>query len=843
LGRASLRRFLVTIGPLLALLFGLTLAILAAYQVRPGYSFEMGQSQLDPAVSNFYGPERNSNFAYRWSYPSWELRLPLVGRQDYKLEIQAISLSAAEVRVVAASSGRVVASFKPGAELQTFNLNIPASEVPGNEFYLKFSSPAYRVNGDNRELGVLVTRLRLQGSGSGLLLPPVMAWLGLLGAILPLFLIPTGFLALGGRLSGRWWLALPVLGVGLAASRLAASDRSGFARLILPIAAYLATATVLQYLFLIGPPALAWLLSRSRFKFKPVRLEAKQSSEPQSKLSETETLASIPNLHYPRSKTQYLILVWGLGAVVVYLALRLVKLADLPIFLDEALHISAGRRAQVADFWVLGSPGKALHGWLLAFLFNLSGSGNLLITARLLSVLSGLVTLAAIYLIGRRLFSIQIGLVAAWLWAIVPYAVWHERMALVDPLMTSFTTLALLFSLRLFDLANDRPSKEGYEVGGDIPLIPTFSRGTKIGEKLQARKILGYGGLLGLSLTCAELTKLSGAAAIITPPLVLLLLYPPRQWLTLASRLSVVAPVFFLTTVPLIRLFDGIWGGEDQQTRFAGFELTALTANLGATAGWLFSYLTGPLLGLGLLVLPWSLWRERRRGLLLVLLTLLPLSALVLVSHLFYSRYLLFMLVPLVIAIAALSGQLWHWQALKLPKVIKFGVGLGLALPLLWLNWQMIDEPANAPLPVNDRSQYIEDWPSGYGLEGAARLLRQTARQEARPVVVFVPNAPVIVNDGLLTLLANEPNITIYPVYPPQANLANRLYKGLNQSIAFLVVTRSSNDPNSLTRLDDSSLLEASRAVAPELSLTLIYTSSKPSKHARIEVYRLQNRA
>jgi hypothetical protein len=771
--------------PLVLLIVVLNLGLGLAYQVRPDYTFNLSRPELDPTTTGFYGVEHNESFAYRWTLPEWQLSLPLAGRQKYRMEIEALSLSGQPVQVTTAT-GQEVGRFSPDAELKTYSLTIPASQVPGNRFDLKFSTPPFAVPGDNRKLGILVTKLRLQGQGEGIILPPVLAVLALMGAILPLYLIPAGFLGLNGKLFGRAPLAGTVLVIGLADCYLAATNRNLFAQISKPAANYLGIATALQYLFLLAPPLLE--MGLARFQFYQTLLKVPLPAKPQE--------AVIP---------QKWLITWGTGAVAVYLLLRLPNLLTLPIFLDEALHIAAGQGAQTGDFWVVGFTGKALQGWLLAFFYSRTGLENLLLVARLLSVGGGLVTLAGCYLVGAKLYSPKAGLIAAWLWAVLPLAVWNDRMALVDTLMTAFTALVLVFSLRLF-------------------------------EANRARVIFGYGVLVGLALTCAELTKLTGLLAVLTP-FALGLIFPVGHWLRLARRLSVVAPVFYLTTVPTLNLDpQKNWGMESHGERFAGFDIIALLQNLQTVLGWYYAYLTAPLLVLLLLLPVWIIVKDRRRGIALLLMGVLPVLAIVTVSRVLYSRYFLFVLVSLIILLA---GMLSYLDLKINRRNLVLALTAVALLPALWLNWQMITVPAEAPLPENDQIQYVKDWPSGYGLAEVHDFLLQEANRTGKRVQVLTPNLPIIVNDGLRITLGGDPRVVIDPVYPPPAGLAARLQKAA-QGTAYVAVTRRLGDEQRQADEGDLPLLTSLRETVPNLKLTLVYRVAKPGNISWIEIYSLK---
>lgn len=89
------------------------------------------------------------------------------------------------------------------------------------------------------------------------------------------------------------------------------------------------------------------------------------------------------------------------------------------------------------------------------------------------------------------------------------------------------------------------------------------------------------------------------------------------------------------------------------------------------------------------------------------------------VAKIFFPRYFLFILIPMVL-LASQAVKRCPWLALCfLPNVVLIG--------------KIISNVAFAPLPYIERWQYIESWPSGYGLKETAAYLQS---QKAKNVVV-----------------------------------------------------------------------------------------------------------
>jgi hypothetical protein len=115
-------------------------------------------------------------------------------------------------------------------------------------------------------------------------------------------------------------------------------------------------------------------------------------------------------------------------------------------FVDEGLH---DQRATIV--WSLNTnPGQYSQGKLLLYYWIglfVGGPLTILHVSRTAIALVSLITGAAIYLIGRRLHSHRMGIVALTLYTILPLAVFHERMALADPLASVFSCLIAWRSL------------------------------------------------------------------------------------------------------------------------------------------------------------------------------------------------------------------------------------------------------------------------------------------------------------------------------------------------------------------------------------------------------------
>lgn len=117
-------------------------------------------------------------------------------------------------------------------------------------------------------------------------------------------------------------------------------------------------------------------------------------------------------------------------------------------FVDEVSHIE---RSEII-FTAERNPTEYSHGKLLYYYWlGLFGTArtNALEMMRLATALLSLLTIAAVAATARALFGPRAMLAAALVYALAPFAVFFERMALADPLATALASLAAWHSILL----------------------------------------------------------------------------------------------------------------------------------------------------------------------------------------------------------------------------------------------------------------------------------------------------------------------------------------------------------------------------------------------------------
>ena len=159
--------------------------------------------------------------------------------------------------------------------------------------------------------------------------------------------------------------------------------------------------------------------------------------------------------------------------ILISLGLRLLKVfvGTQPIFADEAIYV---RWAQVMKaeptlrFLPLSDGKQPLYMWILMFL--LKPSFDPLITGRMLSVSMGILSNFGVFVLSYILFkSKKISLIASLLYAVSPFMIFFESMALVDATLTAMGIwffIFLLLAIRYFRF--DLSMVSGFFLGGAL---------------------------------------------------------------------------------------------------------------------------------------------------------------------------------------------------------------------------------------------------------------------------------------------------------------------------------------------------------------------------------------
>lgn len=449
-----------------------------------------------------------------------------------------------------------------------------------------------------------------------------------------------------------------------------------------------------------------------------------------------------------------------LGVLILYFLLRLPNLTLQPIFADEAIYIRWAQvmRAEPTLRFLPLSDGKTpLFMWSIIPLFKLFEDP--LFAGRFLSVLSGFATLVGVFFVSLRLFNFKVAAWSALFYAVVPFAVFFDRMALVDSMLASFTIWSFYFAVWLLK-----------------------------SQRLDLAMILGY--MLGGGL----LTKTPAMLNILVLPFTLVgLKFKNAKKLSLIKLLIfwAVAVILALAMYNILRLGPGFHqlSSRNADYIFSPWELVQrpldpFIPHLRVLADWFPKLLTWPIL----ILLFFSLWiivkTKHRLGLALFFWSVAPLLIQTAFLKTFTARYILFSIPPLLILAAfGLENLL---DKLNSRKYFLIFLSVVLILPFsLYFDFLNLTKPETAPLPAEERKGYFEEWTAGYGFKEISEFLID--KRKEGPVLVGTEGFFGTLPDGLLIYLDKSG----IPVVGDQATISAKLKSAARFNQTFFVGSKS----------------------------------------------------
>lgn len=432
-------------------------------------------------------------------------------------------------------------------------------------------------------------------------------------------------------------------------------------------------------------------------------------------------------------------LISGLGIILFFFASRITTLLNLPIFTDEAIYI---RWAQIASHdanWRLISltDGKQpLFIWITVIFMRFINDP--LFSGRLVSVFAGFFTLVGLFFLGREVFKNRyIGLISSFLYAIYPFALVYDRMALYDSLVGTFAVWGLF-------------------------LIVTVVRYAR----------LDYAMLLGIVGGLGVLNKTSSFFTVYLLPFSLIIFdWKKKQVSKRLVRfitLSIVSVVMIYGMYSVLRLspFFYIISQKDAifvypfsewiQHPFAFFWSNLWVGQ----RDWFVKYFTIPFFVLVFtsFAINKNYFREK---VLLTLWFLTPFIALALFGKTLYPRYILFMTLSL-IPLVAYSA---YFIMKKLESPLLQAVFLSAIIAVaLWKDYFILTDFSKASIPISDVTQYYTDWPSGYGIKETIQYLKK--KEEKNEIKLYTQGTFGLMPDAYNIYLHNDKHFIIEGLWP-----------------------------------------------------------------------------
>lgn len=449
----------------------------------------------------------------------------------------------------------------------------------------------------------------------------------------------------------------------------------------------------------------------------------------------------------------------GLGILVCALVLRLLHIMQLPLFTDEAIYVRWSEIAKQDASWrfiSLTDGRQPMYVWWAMIVMHLIKDP--LLAGRLVSVVTGLFSTIGMFFLGRELFKNKwVGFISAALYAVCPFSLVYDRMALYDSMVAMFAIWGLYVEVLLVRrLRTDIAFLAGLVVGGGM------------------------------------LTKSNAFFNIYFLPFTLLLfdLHPVGRvkrfirWVLLAGLVTVLSYLYY----SILRLspYFGIIA-EKNYTFIYSFHdwlqhpFTFFAGNFHGMFFWMITYIGW--LGFALAVVSFFVLRKfLRENLLLLVWCGLPFLALAIDGKVLYPRYIF----PMVIFLFPLIGVSLYalWNQLK-RKSIAIALMILLLAGYLYIDRFIIFDFAHAPIPSSDLTQYINGWSAGGGIKEINAFLMQQA--QSRKIYVATEGTYGLMPEAVEISLANNPNVIIKGYWPITSALPNAIKTASQEMPTFAV--------------------------------------------------------
>ncbi len=432
-----------------------------------------------------------------------------------------------------------------------------------------------------------------------------------------------------------------------------------------------------------------------------------------------------------------------------YFSLRLIFLSRLPIFTDEAIYV---RWAQIAlqdaswRFISLTDGKQPMFIWAAMVMMKIIQDP--LIAGRLISVMTGFLTMIGLFVLTYELFKNKfIAFLTAILYVSYPFAQVLDRMALYDSMVSAFYVWALYFSVLLVrKIRLDVAYTLGFIIGGGV------------------------------------LTKSSNFFSIYLLPFILILFnFRQKDWLRKLMK-------FILLAVFSAGIGYGLYGilklsplFQMISTKNATFvfpfsewihhPLTFFIGNFNGLSSWLLQYL-GIFYIILIVISIVFLKKFFKEKSLLLLYFILPFIALALFGKVIYPRFIFFMslmLLPLagwgLDYLIMLAKQKIH---LKVSKAY-FAIIITLAFIIYpgFVSLQFAYSPVDAPIANADRSQYLNGWSAGWGVKESISYFEKQAKNNK--IFIATEGTFGLMPEAMEMYLIKNKNVTIKGYWPIDA--------------------------------------------------------------------------
>lgn len=465
---------------------------------------------------------------------------------------------------------------------------------------------------------------------------------------------------------------------------------------------------------------------------------------------------------------------------------RFFNIMQLPIFTDEAIYV---RWAQIARFdsnwrFISLTDGKQPSFIWVAMSF-MRIIDDPLLASRTASVFAAFGTLIGVMLISWELFKKRIseggiikqmfghlrepgpiGFLAGLLYIFFPFALVYDRMALYE----STLTCAIMWSIYM------------------TILLVRYIR-------------LDLGLLFGVAAGSAMLTKTSGFFSIYMLPFAFTIF----NWKQKYVKKKVFELIFYMVVgiivsyaiYSVLRLSTFFYIIDEKNGLFVwtfsewlhNNQFEILVSNLKALPGWLFDYVSIPVALLA--ATSFFVKKQRSEKVFIFLWFLLPFAALCIFGKTIYPRFIYFMTIPLIILAS------YSLTFLLTSVKVKYYFYVTLIFVLLVfarVDYYVLFNFPNAPIPKADLDQFSNSWPAGGGIKEMITFFTSEA-EKGKIYVATEGTFGSLPTYSMEIYLGRNENIEMRGIYPLPEFIPPDLQEKASMMPVYLVTNDSETPP------------------------------------------------
>lgn len=510
----------------------------------------------------------------------------------------------------------------------------------------------------------------------------------------------------------------------------------------------------------------------------------------------------------------------------VYVFSRLVNLTDLPIFTDEAIYIrwaQIGGRDAAHRFISLTDGKQPLFVWFTMVTLRLFSDP--LFAGRVVSGMSGLGSLIGIGVLAWEFFrNKRVAVLASLLYLTSPFALMYDRMALMDSMVAMFSIWSLYFAALLVRTVRlDVALIFGMVLGGgvltktsgflNIYLLPAtlllFDQSKK-GAKVRLIR------LLGLMVVAVFMSQLIYSVLRLSPWFHLIhqkdgtFIFTLEEFRNQPFRFFIgnmrgmIDWIVRYMTPPILAVAIGslYWtGGKLRKSTHILFWTALLYAAFGIYVKHFHRYVTNRTIlkytkhlypsfdwltisvsiGGAVFALIHKEWKKIVLGIWFVV----PFLGLAIFGKVLYPRFVLFITMPLLVLAAwGIDRLLAQLRSRSLQAIVLI---LLLAMPL-YVDVKILFSIVTAPIPRSDADQYINDWPSGWGIREVVDFIRRESANG--PVAVYTDGTFGLLPYAIEIYLVDKPNIEIIGIWPIREEMTDQMLERIAGKPTYMVLNR-----------------------------------------------------